>query len=113
MLIQLVDAKTVKEWLINHEAILVDVRDPEERAETSIPDSISIPILNISKRTIQQAIQAKYSNLNKKLVMHCQFGKRGGKACEKLLLEDPTLQVYNLEGGISSWMMAGYTTNRA
>lgn len=112
MPIKMIDAKTVKEWLIHHEALVVDVRDPEERAVASIPGSIAIPIANLSKRAIQQAIQAESGNLNQKLVMHCQFGKRGGKACEKLLLEDPKLEVYNLEGGISSWMMTGYATDK-
>jgi rhodanese-related sulfurtransferase len=28
---------------------------------------------------------------------------RSYKACEKLLSEDPNLEIYNLEGGIAAW----------
>jgi hypothetical protein len=44
---------------------------------------------------------------NKKLVMHCQLGGRSGNACQKLLSEDSNLEIYNLEGGISSWITQG------
>jgi hypothetical protein len=43
----------------------------------------------------------------KKLVIHCRKGGRGGSACEKLLTEDPNLDIYNLEGGIEAWNTAG------
>ena len=45
----------------------------------------------------------------KKLVIHCRKGGRGGSACEKLLAEDPSLDIYNLEGGIEAWNAAGLT----
>ena len=46
----------------------------------------------------------------KKLVLHCKAGKRGGMACEKLLTEDPNLELYNLEGGIDAWTQSGKET---
>ena len=95
-----VNAATLKEWLAKGEAVLVDVREPAEHAAQNIPGARLIPLAEVSKN--------KISGLNgKKLVIHCQAGMRGQKACEKLLAEDPALEVYNLEGGISAWSQSG------
>lgn len=101
MPIKNVDAKTLKEWLDRGEALVVDVRNPDEYENASIPGTTLIPVAELSKKALPNI-------RGKKLVMHCQLGKRGGKACEKLLAEDPNLEVYNLEGGISTWISAGY-----
>lgn len=47
----------------------------------------------------------------KKLVVHYQSGTRSTKAAEKLLKENPELEIYNLEGGIAAWHEAGYEIN--
>jgi hypothetical protein len=44
---------------------------------------------------------------NKRLVIHCQGGKRSLTACQKLLNEDLGVEIYNLEGGINSWCSSG------
>lgn len=44
---------------------------------------------------------------DRRLVLHCQKGGRGRSACEKLLKEAPTLELYNLAGGIEAWRAAG------
>ena len=41
-------------------------------------------------------------------MLHCKAGKRGGSACEKLIAEDSSLELYNLDGGIEAWEKAGY-----
>ncbi|OGV40464.1 MAG: rhodanese [Legionellales bacterium RIFCSPHIGHO2_12_FULL_42_9] len=95
-----VDAKTAKEWFDNKEAIIVDVREPEEYGASHIAGATLVPLGQLKKD--------KLPNFkNKKLIIHCQLGKRGGMACEKLLTADPTLEVYNLEGGIIAWQKAG------
>ena len=95
-----VNAATLKEWLANNEAVLIDVREPGEHASQNIPGAKLIPLGKISKTDA-----ARFSG--KKIVLHCQAGKRAGMACEKLLSEDPSLDLYNLEGGIESWKQAG------
>jgi rhodanese-related sulfurtransferase len=105
MPINTVDATTLKSWLDNNEAILVDVRDPAEYQAEKIPGSISIPIASLSKKRLPELG-------DKKLVVHCGLGKRGAKACDKLVAEDPSLEVYNLEGGITSWLDQGYKVDK-
>jgi rhodanese-related sulfurtransferase len=105
MPIKTVDAATLKNWLDNNEAIVVDVRDPDEHQAEKIPGSISIPLVSLSKKRLPGLG-------DKKLVVHCGIGKRGAKACEKLATEDPSLEIYNLEGGISSWLDQGYSVDK-
>jgi rhodanese-related sulfurtransferase len=102
MLIKNIDAKTLKDWLDRGVALVVDVRNPDEHENASIPGSMLIPIADLSTKALPKAT-------GKKLVMHCQFGKRGSRACEKLLAEDPKLELYNLEGGLNAWASAGYS----
>jgi rhodanese-related sulfurtransferase len=100
MPIKSVDAITLKRWMDNGEATLVDVREPGEHAAENIAEAILMPLGNASK-------QALPDTHGRKLVLHCRSGKRSASACEKLLAEDPSLEIYSLEGGISAWAEAG------
>lgn len=101
MSLHTISPQTLKQWLDNKEVLLIDVREPAEHKAESIPSAALIPLAKISK-----SVLPTYSN--KKLVIHCRKGARGGTACEKLLGEDPTLDVYNLEGGMDAWKNAGF-----
>ena len=104
MPIKNIDAQTLKQWLDAGEVILIDVREPDEHKKQNIPGALLVPLSTIS---ISNLLEIK----DKKLVLHCKSGKRGGSACEKLLTEDPTLELFNLEGGITSWIEHGNPTN--
>ena len=106
MPIKTVDVKTLKQWLDNNEAVVIDVREPAEYASECIKGSKLVPLATVAKGELP-ACQ------NKKLVLHCKLGKRGNTACEKLLAEDPTLELYNLEGGIMAWMEAGLPVKKS
>lgn len=102
MALKTIDAKTLKSWLNNNEAVLVDVREPAEYAAENITGATLLPLGSLSKAALPPCA-------GKKLVIHCRKGGRGGSACEKLLAEDPALDIYNLEGGIEAWRAAGLT----
>lgn len=102
MSIKTVDAKTLKSWLESNQAVLVDVREPAEHASGKISSAKLVPISKISKNSLPEFV-------GKKLVVHCNKGGRGGKACEKLLSEDASLEIYNLEGGMNAWKEAGFS----
>lgn len=102
MTLKSIDVKTLKTWLDNNEAVLVDVREPAEHSAENITGATLLPLGSISKSALPQCA-------GKKLVIHCRKGGRGGSACQKLLAEDPTLDIYNLEGGIEAWNAAGLT----
>lgn len=100
MSVKNIDAKTLKKWLANNEAVVVDVREPAEHEAEKIHGSNLLPLANVCKNSLP-------SCENKKLVLHCRGGKRSLSACQKLISEDPNLEIYNLEGGISAWSAEG------
>ncbi len=100
MPIKNVNAKTLKQWLENKEAVLIDVRETGEAQAKSIPDANLVPLAKVSKNNLPELA-------NKKLVLHCASGKRSSMACQKLLQEDSGLEIYNLEGGIAAWEKEG------
>lgn len=106
MAIKSTDAITAHEWIENNEAIVIDVREPHEYQESHIPDSYLIPLATITKSNLPNIAH------DKKIIIHCKFGKRGSTACEKLLSEDANLAIYNLDGGITAWEDAGYKTEK-
>lgn len=96
-----IDAATLKRWIDSGEVVVVDVREPAEHAAERIHDATLVPLSTVTKSALPCCD-------GKKLVIHCRSGKRSTNACEKLLKEDPNLEVYNLEGGISAWSAAGH-----
>lgn len=104
--IKTVDAKDAKEWLDKGEAVIVDVREPGEHAEVRIADATLIPLGTIDVSKLPELA-------GKKLIIHCKMGKRGGAACEKLLAQNPGLDLYNLDGGIVSWLDAGFKVEKS
>ena len=101
MTIKNIDPKTLKKWLDNNEAIIVDVREPAEHNAEKISGSNLIPLANICQSLLPQCN-------GKKLVVHCRSGKRSADACQKLISKNPSLEIYNLEGGIMAWSALGY-----
>src|SRR5690348_16749481 len=96
--IRTIDSATLSNWLKTGEAVLVDVREPAEHAARHIAGARLVPLAAISSARLPTG---------GKLVLHCQKGARGAAACEKLLRENPALEVYNLAGGIEGWGAAG------
>ena len=95
-----IDCPTLKKWLKNNEAVLIDVRELAEYQESKIDQAHLIPLGEISINSLPDF-------KNKKLVLHCRSGKRSLTAGAKLLEENPKLEIYNLEGGISAWSAEG------
>lgn len=104
MPIKTVDAPTLKHWLDSGSALVIDVREPAENKAESIPGALLMPLAGVRSSALPEAT-------GKRLVIHCRKGGRGGTACEKLLAEDPNLEIYNLEGGIAAWAAAGFPTH--
>lgn len=94
-----IDALTLKSWLDKEEAVLIDVREPDEFSHAHIPHATLVPLGHIKTTLASLAIPAE-----KKIVFQCQKGGRGAQAC--VLVSDR--EVYNLEGGITAWQTAGF-----
>lgn len=84
---------------------LIDVREPAEHREMRIPGACLIPQDHLSGDKLPKGAKC--------IVLHCRSGKRSVAACEKLLLENPDLTIYSLDGGILAWEKCGYALKRA
>lgn len=98
-----VDVKTLKGWLAEGYAVLVDVREVAEYQAESIKGAKLVPLSGVCCSSVPEVE-------GKKLVIQCQKGGRSAAACQKLISENPELEVYNLEGGITAWKDAGFDT---
>ena len=94
-LIKTITANVLKQRLENNEVLLIDVREVVEHAAECIEHACLIPLSEFSLD--------KLPSLDKPIVIHCRSGMRSEEACKILLSQDPSLEVYNLEGGILAW----------
>ncbi|MCE3255213.1 MAG: Rhodanese domain protein [Rickettsiaceae bacterium] len=101
MSVKSISALTLKFWIENREVVLIDVREAYENKAYRIESATLIPLGEIDV--------SKLPEINhQKLVIHCKSGIRSSIACEKLLAQDPSLDIYNLEGGIEDWKNHGF-----
>lgn len=106
MPLKTIDAPTLKLWLEQDEAILIDVREPGEHASGHITGAHLVPLSRFDAGNLPDTG-------SRSLVIHCLKGGRGQSACQALLAVRPDIDVYNLEGGISAWEAAGFPITRS
>jgi NADPH-dependent 2,4-dienoyl-CoA reductase/sulfur reductase-like enzyme/rhodanese-related sulfurtransferase len=82
---------------LGDDELLLDVRSAEERAASSIPGSIHIPLDELRHRLDEL-------DRNKRIIVHCFSGQRSYFAYRMLRLNG--FDVRNLTGGIRSWQAA-------
>lgn len=81
------------------DAILLDVRRPEEVALERLKNSQSI--------VFDDSFETKLDDLNQKpLFVYCASGKRSARAAQ-ILRQKGYKNVYELEGGLDAWKEAG------
>lgn len=102
MSVQEITPSQAKKMIDEQNAVLVDVREPAEHNAKHIPNAKLHPVGSISAKDIEDHEQT--------LLVYCQKGMRGKKACSKLLADNPNLQVFNISGGIESWEQNGLQT---
>ena len=93
-----VDARTLHAWLEKSEAVLIDVREPDEHARERIAGARPAPL----SRFEPQSLGAEPGRI---LVFHCNSGNRTAQASDLLRASGP--EVYQLAGGLQAWKRAG------
>jgi rhodanese-related sulfurtransferase len=99
MTIRAIEPAQLKQWRDQGRATLVDVRESAEFRARHIAEAFHIPLGRIDA--------AHLPKRDGVIVVQCLKGGRGRSACEKLLKQNPDLNVFNLEGGIHAWIAAG------
>ena len=88
--------------LINRDdALVIDVREPDEYVTGHLPESRNIPASQLGDR-----VGELESYKDKPLILVCQTGPRSTGACKQLIAQG-FARVHNLEGGIAGWREAG------
>lgn len=91
----------IAEWRAAGEAVIVDVREPNEWHEAHIPGAILLPLSTFTADQIPDP-QGKH------LVFHCRSGRRCGLAAEKAVAGGYTGVIKRMEGGFIAWAANGY-----
>lgn len=92
------DVQEFKEKMETYEdAVLLDVRTPEEIKESAIEGHIALNIMDPS-------FTMKIDELDreKSYFVYCRSGNRSGQACRYMLAQG-FKKLYNLEGGMMAW----------
>lgn len=88
----------------NKEAIIIDVREQDERDAEHIEGTLFIPLAKLESR-IGELAQFK----NSPIIVQCRSGKRSNIAGAKLI-KAGFKNILNLEGGILAWSKQGLAT---
>lgn len=84
-----------KQMIDDGEVIVVDVRTDSEYAAGHIPNSILVPVQELSERLDELDPSASY-------LIVCRSGNRSAQASE-LLIEKGFKNIYNMKGGMNEW----------
>ena len=94
-----INAAAAKTMLDRGDAVLIDVREPDEHARERIEGARLAPL----SRFDQEALATERSKI---AVFHCNSGNRTSPAAERLLGAGFE-HAYQLEGGLQGWKRAG------
>jgi len=95
-----IGADLASSWLTDGEAILVDVREPEELEIEWIPGAVAMPLSRFNPNDIEG-----YGA--KKIMFICHTGRRSREAAERLLALG-FFEVYNVKDGLLAWNAEGF-----
>jgi len=98
-----IDAKTTQDWLDRGNAILIDVREPDEYIREHIPQAHLVPLSGFNPEDFPK-------EHGKVAVFHCRSGGRTESAAPQIL-RTGFREVYQLEGGLQAWREAGLKVN--
>lgn len=90
--------------LVRKGAVLIDIREDNERAREQIPGTVHRALSSIEKSgTLGAAAGAAH---HKTLIFHCRTGMRT-QANAEALADAASCEAYILEGGLEAWKTAG------
>ncbi len=101
--VKTVDALST-DLLDNPDIILIDVRKPEELAETGVIDAANVVHVQLEEMI---ALKDQWPAADSEIVVYCKAGHRGLIAAT-ILWTYGYENLSNLKGGITAWMEAGY-----
>lgn len=97
----LYDSKTSPENMRVKDAILIDVREPDEFNDHHLPDSINIPLSNLPSW-----IKTRKDQDPTQIIFVCRSGNRSARATS--LARQMNINAYNMKSGTIEWSARNY-----
>ncbi len=94
--------KVAADRLQSGDAVLVDIREPDEYAREHIPGSISLPVSALDGADL--TLEA-----GKNAIFHCKSGMRTDSNCA-ILAQHVDGEAFMLDGGLDAWRALGLPT---
>lgn len=94
--------ETARRWSEAGDAVLIDVREPEEQARERIPGARPLPLSRLAGTVLP-------ASRDSVVVFHCKSGGRTQANAARLAGLD-CREAYYLEGGLDAWKRAGLPT---
>lgn len=91
--------------MIDQGAVLVDIREADERARGQIPGSEHMPLSKLDTLPMAPALK------NQAVIYHCKGGNRTFVNGDRLAAKSPGTS-YILDGGIDGWAAAGLPVSK-
>lgn len=102
-----INVQQAKEMIDRGEVFILDVRAPDEYASGHIKNSTLLAVQDIPATELE--IKLKELPKDRSILVYCRSGRRS-VAASTILVDNGFAQVYNMQGGITEWMNAGYET---
>ncbi len=106
-----VSVDEAREMLETDDFFLLDVRTPAEFNESHIEGAVLIPLENGYGSYLgpDRLLEARINEVpgGEKILVYCRTGRRSAVASQ-MLVDAGYTDVYNMGGGISEWIEAGY-----
>ncbi len=99
-----INAPTLKRWLDEDKAVLIDIREPDEHAREHIAGSRLVPLSGFDAADFP-------GDRDKIAVFHCNSGNRTCTLASQVLGLG-FAEIYHLEGGLQAWKSAGLPVER-
>jgi rhodanese-related sulfurtransferase len=93
------DAAQVLALLRSRQAVLIDVREPEEFEAERIPGALLFPLSEFD-------VESLPLDGSKRIIFQCGTGRRSAQAAQRLL-ESGRPEAAHLGGGLKAWKEAG------
>lgn len=98
-----IDVRQAHDVIEAGDAVLIDVREPDEFAAARIEGAILAPLSQMPQAWLALDLPA-----DKTVIVMCRVGGRSGRVCEAFGSQGPAGQpAVNMDGGILAWQAAG------
>ena len=105
-----VSVQEAKKMIEKGDVFVLDVRTPDEFNSSHINEATLIPVSNAfgSNLSSDSLLKTRIDEVpKKKILVYCKTGRRSDTA-SIMLVNAGYSQVYNMVGGITAWIDAGY-----